>query len=244
MEIFVGIDLSYKSTGITIYNQSLNEMVFYRVVSDKPKPLSKINTIRYSVPYNFKFTDNVSDEFTLKEKEKSLKSIMCVRTIIKCIHNYISKLESKPTKIVFGLEAHLMPVINGTNQFQGLSGLIGLNYILREHIIMYGFKNNIPTDLCILSPSEIKKVFTGNGRADKFSMFDAFMNNFEGKKLFGNINSAQHVADYNDLIDSFAILYNTIYRTRFNSVIPIKQKKKKKSHKKQNNTKNIWELSL
>lgn len=235
----IGIDLSLKSTGITIYNPIDNKIIFGNIVNNKfsdKHRFQNINYIKYNdKPSNFNYTQSLKNnsEYSIYEANQSLKIMMCVKSIMMVLINQLSK--TNHNIIIF--ESHLLPQVLGSKQFRGLSHLIALQHILRENIIAYSIKENISIEFCFFSPSEVKSLFCGNGKADKSEMIDMFINEYEGNKLIPDIkrNLEESIIYLNDIVDSFGLI--CCYLIRYYEIFEIKKKSKiKKQKSKTENT--------
>lgn len=231
----IGIDLSLKSTGITIYNPVDNKIIFGNIVNNKfsdKHRFQNINYIKYNdKPSNFNYTSSLKNnsEYSIYEANQSLKIMMCVKSIMMVLINQLSK--SNHNVIVF--ESHLLPQVLGSKQFRGLSHLIALQHMVRENIIAYSIKENISIEFCFFSPSEVKSLFCGNGKADKSEMIDMFIKEYDGNKLIPDISKRdlnEVIVYLNDIVDSFGLI--CCYLIRYYDILEIKKKKPKvKKHK-------------
>jgi hypothetical protein len=234
----IGIDLSLKSTGITVYDTKNNKLIFGNIISNKISDkhrFKNINYIKYSdKPLNFKYHKTINNgEYSEYEGNQSLKIMMAVKSIMRFLSVYLKNDSNRHNVIVF--ESHLLPQILGIKQFRGLSHLIALQHILRENIILHCLKENISIEFCFFSPSEVKSLFTGNGRADKSKMVDIFIDEYDGKKLIPDIlrDKEETIMYLNDIVDSFALVtsyFNRLYNI-VEKKIPVKTKitKRKKT---------------
>ena len=242
----IGIDLSLKSTGITVYDTKNNKLIFGNIISNKISDKHRfrnINYIKYSdKSINFKYHKIINNgEYSEYEGNQSLKIMMAVKSIMRFLTFYLKK--DNHNVIVF--ESHLLPQILGIKQFRGLSHLIALQHILRENIILHCLKNNISVEFCFFSPSEVKSLFTGNGRADKSKMVDIFIDEYDGKKLIPDIlrNREETIMYLNDVVDSFALVCS--YFSRLYNIVEKKIPTKKKiTKRKKSEIKNTFKDSL
>ena len=213
--IIIGIDLSFKCTGITIYNQYKNELTLYRVLDITKLPKIKqihkytnVNDIQYyPVAKNFQYGID-SIDYNKFEENQSIKLMMCCKAINNCIVDYLKINDTESIQFVF--EMHLMPQLLGKKQFRSLSHLIALQHLLRSNLITYFVNKPITINFQFYSASSIKKIFTGYGKSSKTDMYDTFISDYNGNKLIPNISSIvdKHkiVDDLNDVVDSFALI--------------------------------------
>lgn len=215
--IIIGLDLSFNSTGITVYNKEKNTMILSRVVfGDSVKTQANVNTIAYTLPKNINTKDLLVDseqsKNTIEQVETTLKAMMCSKTICKELSKYIkhncegvqtpSELtQASPQEIVLVFENYIMPSFGGPNALKNVAGLIMLQGFIREWCIL-GRVNEMNIKIMTPTPSAVKKSFTGNGKADKSEMEKVFIDKYEGYRLIPEYNTFK----CDDIIDSFALV--------------------------------------
>ena len=235
-KLIFGLDLSFSSTGITInYLEETSstfdtkKLEFYRVVFDDEsrvnewqlKHITNVNQLTYKLPKNIciadlMIEDNVND---VRQLTDTLKSMIVVKRIMNVIIKAVFRY--KPDDIYFGIENFIMPAFTNGAKQQGLTSLIMFQGMLRDTIIKYGLslrENKDALDggfkinefkLTTISPSEIKKNFTGSGKSDKNKMIKTFYDDYDGNKLIPKMFNEGSKID--DIVDSFAIMV-LIYR--------------------------------
>ena len=173
MEIYIGIDQSINSTGITIQkfeNNKLIEKKFYIIHNSK---LTKKEIIAQESLNNFEYvlydkleksnskTNSEFEEFKLKN------TVSISNRIIDIIIDNMSKID----RVYIGLEG----ISFNSSQSKSLIDLAGLSYIIRYNLYKFfiSHQDNIG-DLFVFTPGEIKKFATGNGNAKKESMIELF----------------------------------------------------------------------
>lgn len=227
-QLVIGLDLSFNSTGITIMkcnNYVPSKISFHRVVYDdgsnktkiyKPKDIPRINQVTYRMPTNITMYDLILDEKdtnNLEQSQTTLRAMICSKRINKILSKYIS--EFKPNEVICTIENYVMPSFAGPNSLKNVSGLILLQGFVREFLIRLKitFDNNLyqnnTFDLKIYTPTptQNKKYFTGNGKAEKSEMIQSFLTNWDGNRLLPNLNHGK----VDDVIDSFALLIHGWY---------------------------------
>lgn len=244
INLIIGIDLSFNSTGITITeitNNIAKNISFYRLVYDDnsnkfkkytPTYIKNINQQTYRLPTNILVKDIIQDNSDFYSEDQAiitLKAMVCSKRILDIIVNKIKKYSDK-INLYINIEGFIMPSITGIEQFKGLSGLIMLQGILRCDLIKIKLlKLNIDNlKIYITSPSDLKKWFTGNGSADKLIMLQSFKEIYNGNILIPNTDSLNKI---NDVVDSFALCLNCIAKINNLVEVKIKIKKKKKIKK-------------
>ena len=204
--IIFGLDLSFNSTGISMLyfdeNGNNTKVGFDRVVYDKhPRKIENINTFTYTLPVNITIQDLIVGQTVgneLDQLEITLKSLICSKAIKTVLKQYIEQL--KPKQCLFVIENYIMPSFGGKNSLQNVSGLIALQTYVREFAIQLKIQSEIDVRLSTPTPTQVKKIFTGNGKAQKADMLQAFVSKYNGDKLF---NTSQGKLD--DVIDAFAL---------------------------------------
>lgn len=220
--IIFGLDLSFNSTGICMMyfdDEGQNTKIsFDRVVFDKhPREVANISTTVYSLPTNL-FVDEIlidANELSKNENDQALitiKSLICAKAIKSVINKYIQLL--KPQQCLFVIENYIMPAFGGKNSLQNVSGLIAIQNYIREFVIglklqhtvnQGGIEDSIVTTdtfLCTPTPTQVKKFFTGNGKAQKQEMEDVFLSKYDGNAL---IDIRERKGKFDDIVDAFAL---------------------------------------
>lgn len=203
--IFIGIDLSFNSTGITFYNQFENKIRFYRVAyKDQTKKINQIpnvNLVKYSMPTNILTSSvcNMSDQYSVDQFNTTLKEMVCIKKIIEIVGNYLKQYKQEKLTIHLNVEGF----IGSTPNFNTITGLIMLQGQLRADLIKMFLQLNVMCKLKVTSPTKLKKFFTGNGDAEKIDMINSFFKLYDGKKL---INTSPLNMEINDVVDSFALM--------------------------------------
>lgn len=217
--IIFGLDLSFNSTGICMMyfdGEGQNTKIsFDRVVFDKhPREVENISTTVYSLPTNLSVDEILIDskELSKNENEQALitiKSLICAKAIKSVINKYIQLL--KPQQCLFVIENYIMPAFGGKNSLQNVSGLIAIQNYIREYVIglklqhgsvREGSESYPDTFLCTPTPTQVKKFFTGNGKAQKQEMEDVFLSKYDGNAL---IDIRERKGKFDDIVDAFAL---------------------------------------
>lgn len=191
---------------------------FDRVVFDKhPREVENISTTVYSLPTNLSVDEILIDAKELGKNENdqaliTIKSLICAKAIKSVINKYIQLL--KPQQCLFVIENYIMPAFGGKNSLQNVSGLIAIQNYIREFVIglklqhcanQEGIEDSIVTTdtfLCTPTPTQVKKFFTGNGKAQKQEMEDVFLSKYDGNAL---IDIKERKGKFDDIVDAFAL---------------------------------------
>ncbi len=218
--LIIGIDLSFKSTGITIAylsgGVSGKYISLHRLVFDgqknksgkkyKPSIVKNIENLIYKVPAGLN-SDNISidniDENSIEQIDATMKALSCNRSIRLLIEQSI--IEYKPVLIVCSIENYIMPSFAGNNQLKTVGGLIMLQSFVRETVTRLALENKIIFKFCFPTPSRLKLFFTGSGKAEKSDMLKSFLTKYKGRKLLPTVTE-NDLLKVNDVIDSFALM--------------------------------------
>lgn len=226
--IIFGLDLSFNSTGICMMyfdDEGQNTKIsFDRVVFDKhPREVENISTTVYSLPTNLSVSELLIDAKELGKNENdqaliTIKSLICAKAIKSVIKKYIQLL--KPQQCLFVIENYIMPAFGGKNSLQNVSGLIAIQNYIREYVIGLKLQHGrdqegtstanaqtcvdttLDTFLCTPTPTQVKKFFTGNGKAQKQEMEDVFLSKYDGNAL---IDIRERKGKFDDIVDAFAL---------------------------------------
>ncbi len=205
MEIFIGIDQSINSTGITIQKfdeEVLLDKKFYIIHNSK---LTKKEAAAEQALSNFEYIlyDKLEKANATSNSEYESFKLHNAMSISNNILDLIIKNINKLDKVYIGIEG----ISFNSTQTKSLIDLAGLSYIIRYNIFKFfaSHKDN-QGELIIFTPGEIKKFATGNGNAKKDSMIS----------LFNTLhNELMIIPKIDDLADSYWIceyLYNTVKR--------------------------------
>lgn len=256
INIHIGLDLSFNSTGITFYNELLDkesnkiissEIEFHRLVRDKEITTRIINVNQHiysskllSVDLELKHDLDVYEnaiEYSNEQIDLTEKYFISVTTIKNIIIKYLNtikqdyKLDNNGINIFVNMEGSILSGFNFNTQI----GVNMLQGFLRAELIKLQMVNNFKTfKFRIIPPTLLKSFFTNNGSADKLEMIESFINNYDGKKLIPQIDlSNKYVSELNDIIDSFALVVFNVYDLKMEekflfNIKKIKTKSKKK----------------
>lgn len=196
MEIFIGIDQSINSTGVTVQqfegNQKVNEH-FYIITKNKftkkeLKAQEELINFDY-IGYNKREKQDAKSNNDF-ELNKLFNNIDITNHIIDIIKSYV---KNDLDKLYVGLEG----VSYSSSQTKSLLDLSALSSLIRYKIYKY-FSNNKDHfgGLNILTPGEVKKFASGNGNASKDIMVSLFSNLYPKLKVIPKID---------DIADSYWI---------------------------------------
>jgi hypothetical protein len=239
IDLFIGIDPSINSTGVTIleyesctydsYVQCRSKM-FY-VVKDKltkkensiienyKKLYSDFNTVVYD-----KRSQSVNNSSSENEVIKTINLINIVDEIKKILKLYIKKIKFDNSfdeiRCFVTIEANAYGTGGRT---VALIELAGLNYLIRNAIFELSQKNNftiykkqkinVSFELIVEPPTVIKKFATTRGDADKELMLFCFK--LKNEELFNALEGFK----LDDVADSYFMAYYGLSRTYKTSLL-------------------------
>ena len=183
-ELYVGIDPSINSTGISLalyIDSKLSNEMFYII---KPNKLTKKehkfendhnNLINYII---YEKISDAEDSHELEIK-KTLNLIHICEQVINIINTFASHNNVMRNNIYVAMEG----LSYGSSvRTRSIYELAGLNYLIRYHLIS-NFSNKNPisnfsnkNNIFILPPTEVKKFATGIGNCSKDAMINIFKN--------------------------------------------------------------------
>lgn len=223
--VFIGLDLSLNSTGINIlvaekFTQKQLTMNFDLVLFEKHyKSIKNTEISTFTHPKNITTEDlaisrSKGNYYQLDQINITRKFVIVEKILLKTIYKRLNKIKStfSISQIIVSIEGFIMPELMGQVQFRSLTSLIMLQGTIRSNLLrnLKDFHENQKTypKFNIVSPTKLKKHFSGNGRALKEDMLDAFINLYEGEKLIDCTN----VNQVNDLVDAFALNVNGFHK--------------------------------
>lgn len=175
MNVFIGIDPSINSTGMTIRNDE-GYVRFFIIKENHLTKKEKEAAIRHEDIFQYceYIKENVRDTKNAYERElaksHNLSSVAdTIYNIIDCILSNMKK-ENHIDNITVCLEG----ISYGSIRSAAVMDLAGLNYLIRDRI----HHHTVVGTLLICPPGEIKKNFTGQGNATKDMMVATFRGSF------------------------------------------------------------------
>ena len=192
MNIFIGIDQSINSTGITVQFDTDENKNFY-IISGNTKLTSKEQKAQNTYN-NFKYVlYNKQDPKTGKNNHESeiIKTYNLIKishTIIGIISYYVKQFDK--CNVYVCMEG----ISYQSAQTKSIMDLAGLNYIIRYDLIKYftitpeGIDKVHKYAIVIATPGEIKKFASGNGSAKKDVMIKLFESIFPNLYLIPKID--------------------------------------------------------
>lgn len=216
-KVLIGLDLSFNSTGLTVtYLEDDKPQIiqFHRIVYDDgtnktgkiltPREIKNINQVVYRMPTNISVDDIILDSNDKNNQEQihtTLRAMICSKKINKILARVLTRFN--PDTVICTMENYIMPSFGGPNKLKTVSGLILLQGFVRDFIIRWKLTNpDADMFLYTPSPTQNKKAFCGNGKAEKHNMIEAFKTLYNGDKLLPNLQAGK----VDDVIDSFSLM--------------------------------------
>lgn len=190
--LYVGIDPSINSTGITIARYENNvevEIKFYIIKNGKltkreSAANDSIDNFEYII-YNKIDLTQFKDDNHVFEYYKTKNMVEVVNTIYDLILNEVKKYTSAVNVVIEGIS------YGSSVRTKSVFDLAGLNYMIRYKLITSDIQH---LNLSIATPSNIKKYATGKGNANKESIMTIF------KYIFPEM---QNIPKLDDIADSY-----------------------------------------
>lgn len=190
--LYVGIDPSINSTGITIARYENNvevEIKFYIIKNGKltkreSAANDSIDNFEYII-YNKIDLTQFKDDNHVFEYYKTKNMVEVVNTIYDLILNEVKKYASAVNVVIEGIS------YGSSIRTKSVFDLAGLNYMIRYKLITGDIQH---LNLSIATPSNIKKYATGKGNANKESIMTIF------KYIFPEM---QNIPKLDDIADSY-----------------------------------------
>lgn len=197
--LYVGIDPSINSTGITIarYENDVEvEIKFYIIKNSKltkreSAANDSIDNFEYII-YNKIDLTQFKDDNHVFEYYKTKNMVEVVNTIYDLILNEVKKYTAIVNVVIEGIS------YGSSIRTKSIFDLAGLNYMIRYKLITSDIQH---LNLTIATPSNIKKYATGKGNANKESIMTIF------KYIFPEM---QNIPKLDDIADSYFMAYFAI----------------------------------
>lgn len=174
-ELYVGIDPSINSTGISLAlycDNILSTEMFYIIKPNKLTKKEQKFQEEHSNALHYIIYEKISDSEDSHELER-LKTINLIH-ICEQVVNIINTFAIQNNVIDHNIYVAMEGLSYGSSvRTRSIYELAGLNYLIRYHLISnLSNKNNI----FILPPTEVKKFATGIGNCSKDAMINIFKN--------------------------------------------------------------------
>ena len=180
MNVFIGIDPSINSTGLTIRTDE-GYCQFFIIKEDKLSKKEKKAALDFSDIFHYchYLKENVGDTKNAYERElaKAHNLSNIADTIYNVIDNAVRQLkkDGKVESITVCMEG----ISYGSIHSAAVMDLAGLNYLIRDRM----HHHTIVGTLFVTPPAEIKKFATGQGNASKELMIATFKGSYPDFEL-------------------------------------------------------------
>lgn len=175
MNVFIGIDPSINSTGMTIRTDT-GFCRFFIIKGDKLTNKEKnAQSANFEIfEYCLYQKENVKD--TNNAHERELAKAHNLSTIADTIYNIIEELlqQFRKTGTVDSVTICMEGISYGSIHSAAVMDLAGLNYLIRDRL----HHHTVVGTLLITPPAEVKRFYTGSGNANKQLMISTFKGSF------------------------------------------------------------------
>ena len=175
MNVFIGIDPSINSTGMTIRTDT-GFCRFFIIKGDKlTKKEKNAQLNNYEIfEYCLYQKENVKD--TNNAHERELAKAHNLSTIADTIYNIIEDLlqQLRKTGTIDSVTICMEGISYGSIHSAAVMDLAGLNYLIRDRL----HHHTVVGTLLITPPAEVKRFYTGSGNANKQLMISTFKGSF------------------------------------------------------------------
>lgn len=175
MNVFIGIDPSINSTGMTIRTDT-GFCRFFIIKGDKlTKKEKNAQLNNYEIfEYCLYQKENVKD--TNNAHERELAKAHNLSTIADTIYNIIEELlqQLRKTGTIDSVTICMEGISYGSIHSAAVMDLAGLNYLIRDRL----HHHTVVGTLLITPPAEVKRFYTGSGNANKQLMISTFKGSF------------------------------------------------------------------
>ena len=175
MNVFIGIDPSINSTGMTIRTDT-GFCRFFIIKGDKLTKKEKNAQSNNSEIFEYCLYQKENVKDTNNAHERELAKAHNLSTIADTIYNIIEELLQKfrKTSIIDSVTICMEGISYGSIHSAAVMDLAGLNYLIRDRL----HHHTIVGTLLVTPPAEVKRFYTGSGNANKQLMISTFKGSF------------------------------------------------------------------
>ena len=175
MNVFIGIDPSINSTGMTIRTDT-GFCRFFIIKGDKLTKKEKNAQSDNSEIFEYCLYQKENVKDTNNAHERELAKAHNLSTIADTIYNIIEELLQKfrKTSTIDSVTICMEGISYGSIHSAVVMDLAGLNYLIRDRL----HHHTIVGTLLVTPPAEIKRFYTGSGNANKSLMISTFKGSF------------------------------------------------------------------
>lgn len=175
MNVFIGIDPSINSTGMTIRTDT-GFCRFFIIKGDKLTKKEKNAQSDNSEIFEYCLYQKENVKDTNNAHERELAKAHNLSTIADTIYNIIEELLRKfrKTSTVDSVTICMEGISYGSVHSAAVMDLAGLNYLIRDRL----HHHTVVGTLLVTPPAEVKRFYTGSGNANKQLMISTFKGSF------------------------------------------------------------------
>ena len=175
MNVFIGIDPSINSTGMTIRTDT-GFCRFFIIKGDKLTKKEKNAQSDNSEIFEYCLYQKENVKDTNNAHERELAKTHNLSTIADTIYNIIEELlqQFRKTGTVDSVTICMEGISYGSIHSAAVMDLAGLNYLIRDRL----HHHTIVGTLLVTPPAEVKRFYTGSGNANKQLMISTFKGSF------------------------------------------------------------------
>ena len=175
MNVFIGIDPSINSTGMTIRTDT-GFCRFFIIKGDKLTKKEKNAQSNNSEIFEYCLYQKENVKDTNNAHERELAKAHNLSTIADTIYNIIEELlqQFRKTSTIDSVTICMEGISYGSIHSAAVMDLAGLNYLIRDRL----HHHTVVGTLLITPPAEVKRFYTGSGNANKQLMISTFKGSF------------------------------------------------------------------
>lgn len=180
MNVYIGIDPSINSTGMTI-RTSDGFVRFFIIKEDKLTKKEKAAAIKYADIFQYCHYEKHAVGDTSSIYERELAKAHNISCIADTIYNVIDEVlrQVRKTRNIDSITVCMEGISYGSIKSSAVMDLAGLNYLIRDRL----HHHTIVGTLLVCPPAEIKKYATGQGNAKKELMIATFKGSYPELEL-------------------------------------------------------------
>ena len=180
MNVFIGIDPSINSTGMTIRTDT-DYCRFFIIKGDKLTKKEKNAQLDNSEIFEYCLYQKENVKDTNNAHERELAKAHNLSTIADTIYNIIEELlqQFRNGSTINSVTICMEGISYGSIHSAAVMDLAGLNYLIRDRL----HHHTVVGNLLVTPPAEIKKFATGAGNANKSLMITTFRGQFPDFEL-------------------------------------------------------------
>ena len=180
MNVFIGIDPSINSTGMTIRTDT-GFCRFFIIKGDKLTKKEKNAQLDNSEIFEYCLYQKENVKDTNNAHERELAKAHNLSTIADTIYNIIEELlqQFRKTSSIDSVTICMEGISYGSIHSAAVMDLAGLNYLIRDRL----YHHTVVGTLLVTPPAEVKRFYTGSGNANKQLMISTFKGSFPDFEL-------------------------------------------------------------